>query len=60
MMADSASLEASVGGLVQGVFFRAFVARRARELGLVGYVRNLPDGTVEVGPKVTPIERIAS
>lgn len=47
-MAESASLQATVHGLVQGVFFRAFVARRARELGLAGYVRNLPDGAVEV------------
>ncbi len=47
-MADSASLQATVCGRVQGVFFRAFVIRWARELGLAGYVRNLPDGTVEV------------
>jgi acylphosphatase len=47
-MADSASLQAVVGGRVQGVFFRAFVAGWARELGLVGYVHNLPGGTVEV------------
>ena len=33
---------------MQGVFFRAFVAGWARELGLTGDVRNLPDGTVEV------------
>ena len=47
-MADSASLQASVHGRVQGVFFRSFVAGWARELGLTGYVRNLPDDTVEV------------
>lgn len=49
MNTDLASLQATVYGRVQGVFFRAFVARYARELGLVGYVRNLPDGAVEVG-----------
>jgi len=47
-MADSASLQATVYGRVQGVFFRAFVSRCARELGLAGYVRNLPDGAVEI------------
>ena len=48
-MADLASVKAIVYGRVQGVFFRDFVSRRARELGLTGYVRNRPDGTsVEV------------
>ena len=35
-------------GLVQGVGFRYFVARSARELGLRGYVKNLPNGNVEI------------
>ncbi len=47
-MAELASLQAVVYGYVQGVFFRAFVSRRAKELGLTGYVRNLPDGGVEI------------
>ena len=47
-MTDLASLQAIVYGRVQGVFFRAFVARRAEELGLAGYVRNLRWGAVEV------------
>ena len=48
-MADLASVQATVYGRVQGVFFRAFISRQATRLGLTGYVRNLPDGeAVEV------------
>jgi len=48
-MADLASVRVIVYGYVQGVFFRAFASKRATELGLTGYVRNLPDGeSVEV------------
>ena len=36
-----------VQGSVQGVFFRAEARDRARALGLSGWVRNVPDGTVE-------------
>jgi acylphosphatase len=46
---DLASLEAKVYGYVQGVFFRSFVAHKAKRLNLTGYVRNLPgEGAVEV------------
>jgi len=41
-MADLASVQVIVYGYVQVVFFRAFASRRAMELGLTGYVRNLP------------------
>ena len=37
-----------VDGRVQGVFYRATAARRAQELQLCGYARNLPDGRVEL------------
>jgi acylphosphatase len=40
-------LRVHVSGKVQGVGFRAFVLREATELGLTGYVLNLPDGRVE-------------
>ncbi len=37
-----------VRGRVQGVGFRWFVEAEARNLGLAGWVRNNPDGSVEV------------
>jgi acylphosphatase len=43
-MSDKASLQAVVSGRVQGVYFRAFVAEKAGELGLTGYILNLPNG----------------
>ncbi len=37
-----------VSGKVQGVFFRAHTVEVAERLGLSGWVRNLPDGRVEI------------
>jgi len=47
-MAEHQGVRFTVSGMVQGVGFRYFVERVARSLGLVGYVRNLYDGSVEV------------
>jgi acylphosphatase len=38
---------ARVTGLVQGVYFRDYTRKEAQRLGLSGWVRNRPDGTVE-------------
>ncbi len=43
-----AAFHARVYGIVQGVGYRFFAQRRARQLGITGFVRNLPDGSVEV------------
>lgn len=48
------AMHAVIQGLVQGVGFRWFVLRNAEALGLCGWVRNRPDGSVEVlahGPR---------
>lgn len=37
-----------VRGRVQGVGYRYFVLREAEALGVAGFARNLPDGSVEV------------
>ncbi|MBM4176095.1 MAG: acylphosphatase [Ignavibacteria bacterium] len=37
-----------VSGLVQGVGYRYFIYRHAVQLGLVGYTKNLIDGSVEI------------
>jgi acylphosphatase len=41
-------VEAIVSGRVQMVMYRDFVQRAATALGLVGEVKNLPDGNVRV------------
>jgi len=52
----------TVSGRVQGVFFRASTRETAGKLGLLGWVRNLPDGRVEAvfegeeGPLLSMLE----
>lgn len=41
-------LNVIVHGTVQGVFFRVHAQGEAHKLGLKGFVKNLPDGSVEV------------
>ena len=43
-----------VSGMVQGVGFRYFAQRAAEKLQVSGFVRNLPDGRVEVFAMGTP------
>ena len=47
-MTERVSLKVFVSGRVQGVSFREYTRRKALELGLAGYVKNLPEGSVEV------------
>lgn len=43
-----------ISGRVQGVGFRYFAERRARQWSISGWVRNLPDDTVEVHAEGDP------
>jgi acylphosphatase len=43
-----------VRGRVQGVFFRDSTRRAALEAGVAGYVRNMPDGSVEAAFEGAP------
>ncbi len=41
-------VQARINGLVQGVCYRMNTVRTAESLGLTGWVRNCPDGSVEL------------
>jgi len=45
---DMVRVRLRIEGMVQGVFFRASAQEEAGRLGLKGWVRNCPDGSVEV------------
>ena len=45
---ERARLNVVVTGIVQGVFYRASTLEKAQSLSLTGWVKNLPDGSVEV------------
>jgi DNA ligase D-like protein (predicted 3'-phosphoesterase) len=54
MASDRRAIRATVAGAVQGVGFRDATRRRARELGLSGWVRNTYDGLVAVHAEGSP------
>lgn len=47
-MEDLSRLKARIVGRVQGVFFRVSTRHQARQRRLTGWVRNCPDGSVEL------------
>ena len=47
-MAEIIHNSIGISGKVQGVFFRASTRKIALELGIKGWVRNEPDGTVKI------------
>ncbi|HHO75794.1 MAG TPA: acylphosphatase [Deltaproteobacteria bacterium] len=56
------ALHIKVAGRVQGVWFRAGTQKAAQDLDLAGWVRNMPDGAVEIhiqGEK-TSVDRLLS
>lgn len=54
MTATLSQLHIIVSGRVQGVFFRASTRQIATKLDLAGWVKNLPDGRVEIVAEGSP------
>lgn len=46
-MLKTIQIKVNVNGRVQGVYYRAETKKAADKLGVTGYVKNLPDGSVE-------------
>ena len=61
MTGAPAAIRARVTGRVQGVSFRAWTQAQARALGLEGWVRNEPDGSVValIGGESSAVARMA-
>ncbi|AZV46632.1 acylphosphatase [Nautilia sp. PV-1] len=47
-----------VSGRVQGVWYRKFIQQNAKKAGFKGYVKNLPDGTVEAVADIENEEKL--
>ncbi len=54
MTEDTKRLHAVISGRVQGVSFRYYTTRKARELDIVGWVYNRRDGKVELMAEGSP------
>ncbi len=48
------TIRMKISGLVQGVFFRKYIADEANKIGIKGHVRNLESGEVEVVAEGSP------
>jgi acylphosphatase len=51
-------LHCFVSGTVQGVFFRDYTVEAARESNIMGWVKNLKDGRVEIVAEGSPVNLI--
>ena len=46
-MSNKKRVHLFISGTVQGVFFRASTVKKAKKIGVTGWVKNLPDRRVE-------------